>query len=201
MAETALQVNSSQAPAKQAKSLGIPAMKQRRVMMQQLMNELFQKGLHYGTIPGVQGNMLLKPGMDMVCSTFGLVPHYEVQERNLDDNHREYTVKVQMSSISSGDQIVSTGIGVCTTMEKKYRYRWSGSGKNRVRVENEDIADVYNTVMKMAMKRALSAAVQTATGCADIFAADPSDLEGVNPETGEILDYDDPFTAPEKDKK
>ena len=36
-------------------------------------------------------------------------------------------------------------------MEKKYQYRKDGDGK---RIENEDIADVYNTVLKMAAKRA-----------------------------------------------
>lgn len=44
------------------------------------------------------------------------------------------------------------------------------------RVENPDIADCYNTVLKMAKKRAHVDAVLTATGASDIFTQDMEDL-------------------------
>lgn len=44
------------------------------------------------------------------------------------------------------------------------------------RVENPDIADIYNTVLKMAKKRAHVDAVLTATAASDIFAQDLEDL-------------------------
>lgn len=46
-----------------------------------------------------------------------------------------------------------------------------------LRAENQDCADVYNTVIKMAEKRAFVAAVRRATGCSDIFGHDLEDLE------------------------
>jgi hypothetical protein len=46
-----------------------------------------------------------------------------------------------------------------------------------VRAENPDPADQYNTVLKMAKKRALVDAVLTATAASDIFAQDLEDLE------------------------
>lgn len=46
-----------------------------------------------------------------------------------------------------------------------------------VRQENQDPADQYNTVLKMAKKRALVDAVLTATAASDIFAQDLEDLE------------------------
>jgi hypothetical protein len=46
-----------------------------------------------------------------------------------------------------------------------------------VRQENTDPADQYNTVLKMAKKRALVDAVLTATAASDIFAQDLEDLE------------------------
>lgn len=46
-----------------------------------------------------------------------------------------------------------------------------------VRAENQDPADQYNTVLKMAKKRALVDAVLTATAASDIFAQDLEDLE------------------------
>jgi len=46
-----------------------------------------------------------------------------------------------------------------------------------VRAENQDPADQYSTVLKMAKKRALVDAVLTATAASDIFAQDLEDLE------------------------
>jgi hypothetical protein len=46
-----------------------------------------------------------------------------------------------------------------------------------IRAENQDPADQYNTVLKMAKKRALVDAVLTATAASDIFAQDLEDLE------------------------
>jgi hypothetical protein len=46
------------------------------------------------------------------------------------------------------------------------------------RIENPDIADVENTVLKMAQKRAYVAATLLATGCSDIFTQDEDCLEG-----------------------
>ena len=44
------------------------------------------------------------------------------------------------------------------------------------RVPNEDVADAYNTVLKMANKRALVAAVLNVTGASDIFTQDLEDM-------------------------
>lgn len=49
-------------------------------------------------------------------------------------------------------------------------------GQSVDRVENPDIADAYNTVLKMAKKRAQIDATLTATGASDIFAQDLEDL-------------------------
>jgi hypothetical protein len=53
-----------------------------------------------------------------------------------------------------------------------------------IRQENQDPADQYNTVLKMAKKRALVDAVLTATAASDIFAQDIEDLD-------DKIDYDD----------
>ena len=44
------------------------------------------------------------------------------------------------------------------------------------RVDNPDIADMYNTVLKMGKKRAFVDAVRTATAASDVFAQDLEDL-------------------------
>lgn len=74
--------------------------------------------------------------------------------------------------------------------DKKAEYRKQGYGmvknesgawlwvkyKGDSKVENPDIADVYNTVLKMAYKRALVSATIQATGVSDIFTQDMDDF-------------------------
>jgi hypothetical protein len=49
------------------------------------------------------------------------------------------------------------------------------------RVANEDLADQYNTVLKMSNKRALVAAVLNVTAASDIFTQDIEDLQQAEP--------------------
>jgi hypothetical protein len=70
------------------------------------------------------------------------------------------------------------------------------------RIINDDKADQYNTVLKMANKRSLVAAVLNVTAASDIFTQDLEDLPReevhrpapkgtVDPDTGEIVGYTD----------
>jgi len=54
-------------------------------------------------------------------------------------------------------------------------------GQPRGRVPNEDLADQYNTVLKMANKRSLVAAVLNATAASDIFTQDIEDMPQFTP--------------------
>ena len=49
-------------------------------------------------------------------------------------------------------------------------------GQNAGKVANEDVAELQNTILKMADKRALIAATLVATGCSDIFTQDVEDM-------------------------
>jgi hypothetical protein len=49
-------------------------------------------------------------------------------------------------------------------------------GQNVGKVTNEDVAELQNTIIKMADKRALVAATLVATGCSDIFTQDVEDM-------------------------
>ena len=73
---------------------------------------------------------------------------------------------------------------------KKAEYKRQGLGARKVndewcwgrlkqgdRIPNPDIADVFNTVMKMAAKRALVSATLTVTAASDIFTQDVEDFQ------------------------
>ena len=57
----------------------------------------------------------------------------------------------------------------CTTKKEDGTWLFVEKGQ---KIENEDIADTYNTVYKMAFKRALVSASISATGVSDIFTQD-----------------------------
>lgn len=137
--------------------------------IQYLMQDVLQKGTHYDTIKGCGDRpVLLQPGAEKIALMFRFVPKYEITKEDLGDNHREYDVTCNL--LNEEGSIVGVGMGLCSTMEKKYRYRkdW----QTKATVENEDIADLWNTVLKMAKKRAFVDAVRSTTAASDIFTQD-----------------------------
>lgn len=188
-------------------------------LIQQIMGAAMKDGEHYGRIPGCGDKpTLLKPGAEKLCLTFRLAPTYDVDERTLDHGHREYRIQCTLSSIITGN-FIGQGVGICSTMEGKYRFirgaaevtdkpvprtywdlrgedpakaqeliggkgftvkKVDGKGwmiaKGGEKVENDNPADNYNTVLKMAKKRALVDAVLTATAASDIFTQDLEDI-------------------------
>jgi hypothetical protein len=191
-------------------------------LVQEAMKSVMKVDTHYGKIPGCgDKDVLFKAGAEKLGMVFRLAPKFDVQVKDLPDNHREYSVTCRLHHISD-DTFVGEGVGLCSTMESKYRYRnaalkcpfceaeaiikgreeygggWlcfakkGGCGKKfkddddritkqpRGKVENPDIADVYNTVLKMAKKRAHVDAMLTATAASDIFTQDLEDFRGAS---------------------
>jgi len=153
---------------KQEQSLTVSDVISRVNLVHQVLKEVMIKDTHFGTVPGCGSQMVLfKPGADVLAMTFKLVPQYSIDITKEADGHREYDVTCTMYSASGA--IMGQGVGCATTMEKKYRWRKDGNGQQ---IENPDIADVYNTVKKMAKKRAHVDATLTVTGAADLFTQD-----------------------------
>lgn len=144
--------------------------------LQYLMQQVLIKGEHYGVVPGTKGKpSLLQPGAEKICLMFKLVPRYTIRRTELGGGHRE--VEVTCTLFQRGSDVVEgEGIGSCSTLESKYRYRKQWSNGQSAKVENPDIADTYNTVLKMAKKRALVDAVKSTTAASDIFTQDVEDL-------------------------
>ncbi len=183
---------------------------------------------HYGVIPGCGTKpALLKAGAEKLAFMFRLAPKFTISKTELKDGHREYEISCELTHIPTG-QYIGAGMGICSTMETKYRYRsdkasdvmtdiqvpktyWDrkkagatgpdlqyilaqqvgepgkyGTKKDAndqwvivkrgestgEKVENPDIADTYNTVIKMAKKRAYVDAVITCTAASDFFTQD-----------------------------
>lgn len=156
------------------------------------VTEIIRRGLEegrdYGKIPGTSDRpVLLKPGAERLAAAFGCAPTYEVISSEVDHDRRvqwskrrwnkqsrqyetetgeslglyRYAVRCRLVHRASG-QIAGEGIGSASTMESKYIDR---------------PRDLENTVLKMAQKRALVAAVLNAFGLSDRFTQDLEDFE------------------------
>lgn len=70
------------------------------------------------------------------------------------------------------------------------------------RVPNEDIADSYNTVLKMANKRALVAAVLNVTAASDVFTQDMEDFRRQSADEGDWIEGEarDVTPAPRRER-
>jgi hypothetical protein len=156
--------------------------------IQYLMQSVLKEGEHYGVVPGTGKNAkpsLFQSGAEKIAYMFHLVPRYECSRTDFDGGHREWEVTCSLTSRDTGE-VVGYGMGSCSTLESKYRYRWVGKYPDRHREENPDIADQWNTVLKMAKKRAFVDAVKSTTAASDIFTQDVEDMpqfQGHQPQT------------------
>lgn len=86
-------------------------------LVQEVMKKVMHEGEHFGKIPGCGDKpALMKAGAEKLGMTFRLQPSFAVNERDLGNSHREYSI---VCTLSDGTQ----GVGSCSTMESKYRYR------------------------------------------------------------------------------
>lgn len=188
--------------------------------IQELMRDAMQEGQHFGTIPGCGDKpTLLLPGAEKLALMFGFATEYVITQTDIAGGHREYNVRCKIHHRATG-QFVGEGVGVCSTMEGKYRFRvapkkltnrpvpsdywdarrsdpkkaqeilggpaygtkkdengqWMITEGGNVKVEHDNPADYYNTIIKMATKRAYIHAIKTATASSDIFTQDIEDM-------------------------
>lgn len=116
----------------------------------------------------------------------------DLQKEERRDGEGHYTVNIRLTLRYFGSRR-AVGLGSCTTRESKYAYRWvyanevpvgvdkgalrsrtyeSRDGRStytRYRLDNDDLADVENTVEQIALKRAKSSAVKSLPGVSELF--------------------------------
>jgi hypothetical protein len=98
---------------------------------------------------------------------------------------------VRESDPAGAAEILAEAANKAGHQGKKFGIKKNDAGQWRIstfgeRVENDCIADVYNTCLKMAAKRALVSAVLTVTGASAVFTQDAK----VKDMTGNIIDVD-----------
>lgn len=163
-------------------------------LLQDIMHKVMKKDTHYGIIPGTQSPSLYKPGAEKIMATFRLAADPQVDDLSAGG---EIHYRVRLRILNQHGDFLGAGVGECSSREEKYAWRralcdaefeatpdilkrvkfqkWKGDIQtvNQIRTNP---ADVANTILKMAKKRALIDAVLTVTAASDIFTQDIEDL-------------------------
>ena len=161
---------------------------QAREIVIAIQRQVMKPGIHYGIIPGTVKPVLLKEGADVLNMAFRLSPK---EEEVLDlSNADERRFKVTVGLYDGEGKRLGFGVGICSTSEDKYKWRKAykqdfdmqpverrrtkmGETGGRVWTVLQirtDPADLENTVLQMAVKRALVQATRQVHAVSDIFA-------------------------------
>lgn len=142
---------------------------QRLANLQQMMkNGVLIADEDFGNIPPSKKPTLLKPGAQKLMLAFDLASTIKDVQRIADENSVHYTVTVTLTNKQTG-HLEGEGVGSCNSKERNYA--------------KQSVADIDNTVLKMAKKRALVDSVLDATGSASMFTQDLEDMRGMNLES------------------
>ncbi len=179
---------------------------QAKQVLTDLMRGALVKGLDYGTVEGVEKPFLMKPGAEKIALTFGLRHEVQTETTYHNNGHITVHAKVILYHRKTGEKAgEGEGMATTLEKKYRYRWDDLGEvpkewwdmtavereekfGKDVVarkkkgkwhlfrKVEYADPADYWNTVLKMAIKRAYVAAVISTTAASEFFTQDVEDL-------------------------
>lgn len=164
-------------------------------LIQKVIKSVMKEGVHYGIIPGCKLPSLYKAGSEVLLSTFRIAVSLVVEDLSTPDciRYRVHTIGTHQTT----GIVVGEGIGECSSDEAKYRWRrcyikqeyeattesrrrikfseWKGKLQEQMEVRTEP-ADLANTVLKMAKKRAQIDLTLTGLAASDCFTQDIEDM-------------------------
>ena len=183
--------------------LQIDQEKAMRSILQQYMKDAMIAGHHYYSFKDGDKPALTQEGAHNLASIFKcIIGPPQLDQRFEENGHLTVTARVEIFN-QAGERI-ATGDGICSTRESKYAYRWGKKeelpagydmstakrrgGQNRgggtweqFQIPNQDLPDLYNTVLKMAVKRAKVAGVRQLPLVSELFAPDDHDTDTNEP--------------------
>lgn len=177
-------------------------MENKLTLVQNFFKRVMVKDTDFGTIPGTDKPALLKPGAEKLLAlyNFSSTVKEKNEVRDLKTGYYQAQLVIQIVHRGTG-VVVAEGVGEASSYESKYRYRWvfesdvpvgidkntlvsktfeskkNGKEYKRYRLENPDLIDQWNTVLKMAKKRALVDATLSATGTSGIFSQSEDEMD------------------------
>lgn len=159
-------------------------------MVQEVMRAVMKPDVHYGVIPGTNKPTLYKQGAEVLCMAFRVADSYHVEDLSTADTVR-YRVTCTGNHQING-VVLGSGMGEASSSEEKYKWRKAydpefnetPANMRRIKAGNyatkqvrTEPADLANTILKMANKRAKIAMTINVTACGDMFGQDLEDMD------------------------
>lgn len=167
--------------------------------VQEVMRAVMKKDVHYGLIPGAGDKpTLFKQGAEVLCLAFKIGDEYRIEDLSSNGIARYRVTCVGIHQPTG--MTLGQGIGECSSGEEKYKWRKAvcreefeatpadmrrvkfgkkQGGHYTVDQVRTESADVANTVLKMASKRAKISMTLNVTAASDMFGQDLEDLDAV----------------------
>lgn len=160
-------------------------------LVQEVMRAVMKKDVHFGTIPGTPKPTLYKPGAEVLCMAFRIADSYAIEDLSIEGVVRYRVTCTGIHQING--VVLGAGMGEASSGEEKYKWRKAyepefsttpenmrrkkaGKGYETLQVRTEP-ADLANTILKMANKRAKMAMVLNVTAASDCFSQDLEDMD------------------------
>jgi len=159
-------------------------------LVQEVMRAVMKPDVHYGIIPGTDKPTLYKQGAEVLCMAFRVADSYQVEDLSTADTVRYRVTCTGVHQVNG--VVLGTGMGEASSGEEKYKWRkaWDEefdatpanmrrikSGKYKTKQVRTEPADLANTILKMANKRAKIAMTINVTACGDMFGQDLEDMD------------------------
>ena len=159
-------------------------------LVQEVMRAVMKPEIHYGVIPGTDKPTLYKQGAEVLCMAFRVADTYHVEDLSTTQTVR---YRVTCSGVHQTTGVVlGSGMGEASSGEEKYKWRKAyqeefdatpadmrriKKGKYTTMQVRTEPADLANTILKMANKRAKIAMTINVTACGDMFGQDLEDMD------------------------
>src|SRR5688572_669339 len=191
------------------------------LLIHKILKDVMVEGIHYGVIPGTgEKPTLYQPGAEKICSCFRLAPKARVEDlSDPDDNRYRYRVAISLYTIKDS-LFVGEAVGEASSDEEKYqweaavceeqyeclapdekRIKWRKDKRTgtvtQIQQVRRNAADLANTVLKMAYKRAFISVTRGATAASDLLQVDLDD-EAVAAIVRDELDDEKPTVTVKK---
>jgi hypothetical protein len=180
----------------EAGRMSVASVVQQTMAVQEVMRAVMKQDVHYGVIRGTDKPTLYKAGAEKLCLAFHIADEYRVEDLSAGPDAIRYRITCVGRHQQTGIEL-GTGIGEASTSEEKYRWRKAvcdpefeatpidmrrtkygakSGGFYTVKQVRTEPADLANTVLKMAAKRAKMAMVLNVLAASDAFTQDLEDL-------------------------
>ncbi len=138
--------------------------------IREIQRAVLKEGTDFGNIPGTPKPTLFKAGAEWLLKWARFGHRFEVVETERDEQGRRYgvTYRCTVHALDDPSVIIATCDGYCGYDEPDREEHTSRRGKQVPR-------SPWNTIIKMAQKRALVGATLQATGTSGLFTQDLDD--------------------------